>query len=57
VNQSGARRTIEETLQLAWRLLMGLPEGELKRIDPTLIARYAGGVEPAGQAMGRSDQT
>jgi V/A-type H+/Na+-transporting ATPase subunit B len=42
VNQSGARRTIEETLQLAWRLLMGLPEGELKRIDPTLIARYAG---------------
>jgi V/A-type H+-transporting ATPase subunit B len=45
VNQRGERRSIEETLQLAWKLLLGLPEGDLKRIDPSLIARY-GHAEP-----------
>jgi V/A-type H+/Na+-transporting ATPase subunit B len=39
VNQRGERRSIEETLQLAWKLLLALPEGDLKRIDPELIAR------------------
>jgi V/A-type H+/Na+-transporting ATPase subunit B len=41
VNQKGARRTIDETLEVAWNLLLELPEGSLKRIDPSLIARYA----------------
>jgi V/A-type H+-transporting ATPase subunit B len=40
VNQGGVRRTIEETLQLAWKLLLELREGDLKRIDPSRIARY-----------------
>jgi V/A-type H+-transporting ATPase subunit B len=53
VNQSGARRSIAETLQLAWKLLLELPEGDLKRIDPSLIARYGhaardGEGEPVG---------
>jgi V/A-type H+-transporting ATPase subunit B len=46
VNQRGERRSIEETLQFAWKLLLTLPEGDLKRIDPSLIARY-GHAEPA----------
>ncbi len=46
VNQRGERRNIEETLQFAWKLLLSLPEGDLKRIDPSLIARY-GHAEPA----------
>ncbi len=40
VNQGGARRTIEETLELAWELLLELPRGDLKRIDPALLERY-----------------
>jgi V/A-type H+/Na+-transporting ATPase subunit B len=43
VNQSGVRRSIEETLELAWTLLRSLPERDLTRIDPDLIARYASG--------------
>ena len=45
VNQLGGRRSIEETLQLAWELLAELPEGALERIDPSLFARYR---RPAG---------
>lgn len=33
-------RSIDESLDAAWRLLAILPEPELKRIDPELIARY-----------------
>jgi vacuolar-type H+-ATPase subunit B/Vma2 len=40
VNQGGGRRSIEETLELAWKLLLSLPAVELKRIDPALVARY-----------------
>jgi V/A-type H+/Na+-transporting ATPase subunit B len=40
VNQGGRRRSIEETLDLAWQLLRSLPEADLKRIDPELLARY-----------------
>ena len=39
-NQRGARRSIEDTLELAWKLLLSLPEADLKRIDPELLARY-----------------
>ncbi|MGC9434592.1 MAG: V-type ATP synthase subunit B [Methanomicrobiales archaeon] len=34
------RRTIAETLDLAWELLTVLPESELNRIDPELVERY-----------------
>jgi V/A-type H+-transporting ATPase subunit B len=33
-------RSINTTLELGWRLLRTLPETELKRIDPKLIAKY-----------------
>ncbi|MHC1626967.1 MAG: ATP synthase beta subunit C-terminal domain-containing protein, partial [Methanoculleaceae archaeon] len=34
------RRSITDTLDLAWDLLSTLPESELKRIDPVFIERY-----------------
>jgi V/A-type H+-transporting ATPase subunit B len=40
VNQGAVRRTIEETLDLAWTLLRELPADDLKRIDPALVERY-----------------
>ncbi len=40
INQQVERRSMEETLGLAWTLLARLPEGDLKRIDPALVARY-----------------
>jgi V/A-type H+/Na+-transporting ATPase subunit B len=40
VDQRGVRRSINETLDLAWQLLLSLPATDLKRIDPILIARY-----------------
>ncbi|HZJ89730.1 MAG TPA: V-type ATP synthase subunit B [Bacilli bacterium] len=33
-------RTIDETLDLGWKLLSILPKSELKRIDPTLVEKY-----------------
>lgn len=33
-------RPIEVTLDLGWELLRGLPEAELKRVDPKFIAKY-----------------
>jgi V/A-type H+-transporting ATPase subunit B len=33
-------RSIKTTLELGWGLLRTLPEAELKRIDPKLIAKY-----------------
>ncbi|MBR6709334.1 MAG: V-type ATP synthase subunit B, partial [Clostridia bacterium] len=33
-------RTIEETLDLGWRLLSLLPRSEMKRIKPELIEKY-----------------
>jgi V/A-type H+-transporting ATPase subunit B len=40
VGQGPNRRTMEETLKVAWRLLGRFPSGELKRIKPELIERY-----------------
>ncbi|MBQ3483171.1 MAG: V-type ATP synthase subunit B [Clostridia bacterium] len=33
-------RTIEQTLDLGWRLLSILPRSEMKRISPALVAKY-----------------
>ncbi len=40
VGQGPNRRTMEETLETAWRLLDRFSSGELKRIKPELIERY-----------------
>jgi V/A-type H+/Na+-transporting ATPase subunit B len=40
VDQKGGRRSIEETLDVAWQLLLRLPATALNRIDPVLVARY-----------------
>jgi V/A-type H+/Na+-transporting ATPase subunit B len=40
VGQGEQRRSIEQTLDLAWELLARFPANELKRIQPELIARY-----------------
>ena len=45
VGQGSERRSIEETLELAWELLARFPAGELKRIKPELIDRYAKAAE------------
>ncbi len=37
---SDENRTIEETLDLGWKLLSVLPEGELKRIDEKYVKKY-----------------
>lgn len=48
VNQSFTTdRTIEETLDLGWRLLSILPRSEMKRIKPELLDRYWPGPEAA----------
>ena len=40
----GEERTLEQTLELGWRLLTILPRGELDRVDPkTLDAHYVEG--------------
>ena len=33
-------RSIEETLDLGWKLLSILPRGEMKRIKPALLDKY-----------------
>ena len=38
VNQT-ERRSLSETLDVAWQLLEGFPEGDLKRIPPDLLDR------------------
>ena len=38
--ESGENRTIEQTLNLGWELLSGLPEGELKRIDEKYVKQF-----------------
>jgi V/A-type H+/Na+-transporting ATPase subunit B len=40
VGQGPQRRSIEETLDLAWRLLADFPASDLKRIKPEIIDRY-----------------
>jgi V/A-type H+/Na+-transporting ATPase subunit B len=46
VHQGGRRRSIEETLELAWQLLRRLPPADLKRLDPELVARYGQAADP-----------
>ena len=41
---TGQDRSIEETLDLGWKLLGILPRSELKRISDTLLDEYYGKV-------------
>jgi V/A-type H+-transporting ATPase subunit B len=43
LHQGGRARKIEETLDLAWRLLDGFGDDELKRVKAEMIARYRPG--------------
>jgi V/A-type H+-transporting ATPase subunit B len=40
IHQGDMRRTVEETLAIAWELLADIPAGELKRIKTEYIERY-----------------
>lgn len=43
-------RTIEQTLDLGWKILKELPEEELTRIKPEFIQKYMGNDEDNGEA-------
>jgi V/A-type H+-transporting ATPase subunit B len=43
VGQGGGRRSIDDTLEVGWRLLYRFPPGELKRIKPETLERRRGG--------------
>ena len=47
-------RTIEETLELGWRLLAVFPEAEMKRVRPEYIERY---FRPRKQALEKEEAT
>jgi V/A-type H+-transporting ATPase subunit B len=40
IGQGAERRSVEQTLDLAWALLAGFSPDELKRIKPELVQRY-----------------
>jgi V/A-type H+-transporting ATPase subunit B len=40
VHQGGDERSMEETLNLGWKILGGIPENELRRIRREFIQRY-----------------
>jgi V/A-type H+-transporting ATPase subunit B len=40
IHQGGAERSVEETLDLGWKLLGGVPESELRRIRRDFIEKY-----------------
>jgi V/A-type H+-transporting ATPase subunit B len=43
----GSARTLEQSLEVGWRLLRGLPVGELIRLSDTQIERYLSGAAVA----------
>ncbi|MBI3752636.1 MAG: V-type ATP synthase subunit B [Deltaproteobacteria bacterium] len=46
ISQGSADRTIDDTLQLAWKLLSMLPKTELIRIKEEFVEKYHQGVKP-----------
>jgi len=40
IHQGGEERAIEETLDIGWRVLGGIPDVEYRRIRKELIERY-----------------
>lgn len=47
IQQGGERRTLEQSMELGWRLLALLPRAELHRLSDTQIAHY---IEPLREA-------
>jgi V/A-type H+-transporting ATPase subunit B len=45
VGQAAVRRTLDESFEIAWRLLEGLPREELGRLSDELLADRAGAVD------------
>jgi V/A-type H+-transporting ATPase subunit B len=54
VHQGGAFRTLEETLDIGWRLLAAFPPEALTRIRASLVERYRP-AEPSGRAAGSAE--
>jgi V/A-type H+-transporting ATPase subunit B len=50
IHQGGVERSVEETLDLGWKLLGGIPEQEFRRIRRDFIEKY--GSRGAGAARG-----
>lgn len=48
INQGGAERSMEETLDLGWKILGGIPESELRRIRRDFIAKYGAKIAAPG---------
>jgi V/A-type H+-transporting ATPase subunit B len=48
IDQGAHRRTIDESLDLAWELMRDFPPDELRRLEADLIARRKPEAEPAG---------
>jgi V/A-type H+-transporting ATPase subunit B len=40
IHQGGEERSVQETLDLGWKLLGGIPEAELRRIRRDFIEKY-----------------
>jgi V/A-type H+-transporting ATPase subunit B len=40
IHQGGAERSVEETLDLGWKILGGIPESEFRRIRRDFIEKY-----------------
>jgi len=40
IHQGGTERSVEETLDLGWKILGGIPESELRRIRREFIEKY-----------------
>jgi V/A-type H+-transporting ATPase subunit B len=57
INQGGERRTLEQSMELGWRLLGLLPRSELHRLSDAQIATWIDPLrEGAGAAPGESDE-
>jgi V/A-type H+-transporting ATPase subunit B len=51
VHQEGPR-SLEQSMAIGWRLLAGLPRGELSRLSDAQIERHLGGTAPAAADTG-----
>jgi V/A-type H+-transporting ATPase subunit B len=47
VGQGAARRTLDESFEIAWELLEGLPREELGRLSDELLAAHARSLDQA----------
>jgi V/A-type H+-transporting ATPase subunit B len=55
VHQAGARRTIEETLAVGWKLLAAFPPAALTRVKKEYVARYLPATDGGGDGAHPGD--